>query len=466
MVDWPDTMAAAAAAMRGGELKAVDLLAAAAEHDRELRAYVEFDASRARRLAEAADAALAAGIDGGVLHGVPVSVKDIFGLAGWATRAGSPRALPAPWNQDGPLIALMRSRFAVFTGKTHCVEFAFGGIGTNGHWPDPRNPWDPERVCGGSSSGAAASLADGSCLLALGTDTAGSVRIPASMTGVVGLKTTAGRWPTGGIVPLSHTLDTAGILTLSAADAWLAFAAIDDPESRQLAPPEVAEDLKGVTIGVPGGELWTGCSPGIAETAQRALGEIEKAGARLVEIDFPEAGEALDLFRGGNLPATELRAFLGAELPDWLDSLEPNTRGRIEAAEAISAVDYLARLRRHAELSRRAAAKLADVDAVASPTVALTPPRFDEVAALADYRAANLEVLRNTAVANYLGLCAITLPAGLDAAGLPVGLQLMAAPMQEEPLLRLALAIERRGGTPLQRLGPPPQGTRGLRRQG
>jgi aspartyl-tRNA(Asn)/glutamyl-tRNA(Gln) amidotransferase subunit A len=466
MVDWPDTMAAAAAALRGGELKAVDLLAAAAEHDRELRAYVEFDASRARRLAEAADAALAAGIDGGVLHGVPVSVKDIFGLAGWATRAGSPRALPAPWNQDGPLIALMRSRFAVFTGKTHCVEFAFGGIGTNGHWPDPRNPWDPERVCGGSSSGAAASLADGSCLLALGTDTAGSVRIPASMTGVVGLKTTAGRWPTGGIVPLSHTLDTAGILTLSAADAWLAFAAIDDPESRQLAPPEVAEDLKGVTIGVPGGELWAGCSPGIAETAQRALGEIEKAGARLVEIDFPEAGEALDLFRGGNLPATELRAFLGAELPDWLDSLEPNTRGRIEAAEAISAVDYLARLRRHAELSRRAAAKLADVDAVASPTVALTPPRFDEVAALADYRAANLEVLRNTAVANYLGLCAITLPAGLDAAGLPVGLQLMAAPMQEELLLRLALVVERRGGTPLQRLGPPPQGTRGLRRQG
>jgi aspartyl-tRNA(Asn)/glutamyl-tRNA(Gln) amidotransferase subunit A len=466
MVDLPETLAAAAKALRGGKLRAVDLLEAASEHDRTLQAYVEFDEARARRLAKAADAALAAGIDGGAFHGVPISVKDIYGLTGWATRAGSPRELPAPWNQDGPLIALMRRQFAVFTGKTHCVEFAFGGIGTNGHWPDPRNPWDPDRVCGGSSSGAAASLADGSCLLAMGSDTAGSVRVPASMTGAVGLKTTAGRWPTGGIVPLSHTLDTAGILTLSAADAWLAFTAIDDPESTEIEPPEVEDDLKGVTIGVPRGEMWEDCSPGIAEAVGEALGELQNAGAKLREFDFPEAGEALDLFRSGNLPATELRAFLGAELPDWLESLEPNTRGRIEAAQRVSAVDYLARLRRHHDLSRRAAARLADVDAVVSPCVPITPPRFDEMATVADYRDANFKVLRNTAVANYLGLCAITLPVGLDAAGMPVGLQLMAAPLQEELLLLLALAVERRCGTPSQRLGSPPHGTHGLSSKG
>lgn len=462
MVYWPDTLAAAATALRSGKMKAADLLEAAAEHDRGLDAYVEFDTARARRFAEVADAALAAGIDGGVFHGVPVSVKDIYGLTGWATRAGSPRELPAPWDQDGPLIALLRRQFALFTGKTHCVEFAFGGIGTNGHWPDPRNPWDRDRVCGGSSSGAAASLADGSCLLAMGSDTAGSVRVPASMTGVVGLKTTAGRWPTGGIVPLSHTLDTAGILTLTAADAWLAFAAIDDPASPQLDPPEVEDDLGGFTIGLPRGVMWEDCGLGIAEAVQEALVELEKAGATLSEFDFPEAGEALDLFLTGNLPATELRGFLGAELPDWLDSLEPNTRGRIDAAQAVSAVDYLARLRRHEDLSRRTAAKLADYDAVVTPCVPITPPRFDEVASGADYRHANLKVLRNTAVVNYLGLCALTLPAGLDAAGMPVGLQLMAAPLQEELLLLLALAIERRAGTPLQRLGRPPQGTRGL----
>jgi aspartyl-tRNA(Asn)/glutamyl-tRNA(Gln) amidotransferase subunit A len=462
MTDWPDTLATAAAALRSGRLKALDLLAAAADHDRELHAYVEFDGARSRRFAEAADAALAAGIDGGALHGVPVSVKDIYGLAGWATRAGSPKELPAPWTRDGPLIALLRRQFAVFTGKTHCVEFAFGGLGTNGHWPDPRNPWDPARVCGGSSSGAAASLADGSCLLAMGSDTAGSVRVPASMTGAVGLKTTAGRWPTGGIVPLSHTLDTAGILARSAADAWLAFAAIEEPSSSRLEPPEVEDDLGGFTVGVPRGAMWEDCGPGIAESVQQALGELEKAGARLAEIDFPEAGEALDLFRTGNLPATELHGFLAAELPDWLECLEPNTRGRIEAAKAISAVDYLARLRRLDDLSRRAAAKLADVDAVASPCVAITPPRFDEVATAADYRDANLKALRNTAVVNYLGLCALTLPVGLDAAGRPVGLQLMAAPLQEELLLLLALAIERRGGTPRQRLGRPPNGNRGL----
>ena len=462
MVDWPDTLAAAAIALHSGKLKAVDLLEAAANHDRELQAYVEFDDARSRRFAECADAAFAAGIDCGVLHGAPVSVKDIYGLAGWATRAGSPKELPEPWNQDGPLIALMRRRFAVFTGKTHCVEFAFGALGTNAHWPDPRNPWDPDRVCGGSSSGAAASLADGSCLLAMGADTAGSVRIPASMTGVVGLKTTAGRWPTGGIVPLSHTLDTAGILTLTAADAWLAFTAIDDPASLQLEPPEVEDELGAFTIGVPLGEMWEGCSPGIVETVQQALGELEKAGAKLLEIDFPEAGEALDLFRTGNLPATELRGFLSAELPGWLESLEPNTCGRIDAAKTISAVDYLAGLRRYKDLSRRAAAKLADYDAVVSPCVAITPPRFDEVAFLEDYKRANLMALRNTAVVNYLGLCAITLPVGLDAAGMPVGLQLMAGPFQEDLLLLLGLAIERRSGPPRQRLGRPAHGNRGL----
>ncbi len=462
MADWPSTLAEAAAALRNGKAKAVDLLEAADGHDRALNAYVEFDATRARRTAESADAAFAAGIDGGVLHGIPVSVKDIYGLTGWTTRAGSPKPLPAPWDQDGPLIAQLRRQFAVFTGKTHCVEFAFGGIGTNGHWPDPRNPWDPERVCGGSSSGAAASLDDGSCLLAMGSDTAGSVRLPASMTGLVGLKTTAGRWPTGGIVPLSHTLDTAGILTRSAADAWLAFAAIDDPDVSRLEPPEVEADFGGFTIGIPRGEMWADCGPGIAETVQQALGELEKAGAVIVEIDFPEAGEALDLFRTGNLPATELHGFLAAELPDRLDSLEPNTRGRVEAASAVSAVDYLARLRRHGELCRRAAAKLAEVDALATPCVAITPPRFDEVATAESYKDANLKVLRNTAVVNYLGLCAITLPVGHDAAGMPVGLQLMAAPLQEELLLLLALAFERCGGTPLQRLGRPPCGNRGL----
>lgn len=462
MVHWPDTLAATAAALRGGKLKAVDLLEAAAGHDRGLQAYVDFDEARSRRYAEAADAAFAAGIDGGVLHGVPVSVKDIYGLTGWATRAGSPRELPTPWDRDGPLIAHMRRRFAVFSGKTHSVEFAFGGLGTNRHWPEPRNPWDPERVTGGSSSGAAASLADGSCLLAMGSDTAGSVRIPASMTGCVGLKTTAGRWPTEGIVPLSHTLDTAGVLALSAADAWLAFHALDDPASSQLEPPEVEGALGGFTIGVPKGTMWDDCSPGIAEAVQQALGELEAAGARLLEIDFPEADVALDLFRGGNIPAIELQAFLATALPDRLDDLNPTTRGRMEAVKAVPAVDYLASLGQLKELTRLGAEKLAEVDAVASPCVAITPPRFDEVAAVEDYLAANLKALRNTAVGNYLGLSAVTLPVGLDAADMPVGLQLMAGPLEEDLLLLLALAIERRIGTPRQRLGRPPHGNGGL----
>lgn len=448
------TLIQAAAALRAGEVNAADLAEAAiAALDESVQAYAAWRPEELRSQAIAADAAFATGADLGPLQGIPVSVKDIYGLTGWPTHAGSPKALPEAWTRDGPLVARARRQLAAFTGKTNTVEFAFSGLGTNPHWPSPRNPWDRERVCGGSSSGAGASLAEGSALLAFGTDTAGSVRIPASMTGNVGLKTTVGRWPVEGIVPLSHSLDTAGILGRSVADVALAFQALDRPETAFAAPPAAEADLSGIRVGVPDVVVWDDCDPGVAEGVRAALEELNGAGARVASFDFPEAEGANEVFGAGGLAGPELHAFLSHVLPDWLESLDPNIRGRMEAVETLPATQYLQRKHRLHELTAAADARLRTVDVVATPTVCLTPPRFDAVADTAGFRSHNSRALRNTWTANALGLCAITLPVAKDAAGMPVGLQLMARGMREERLLEVAGRVEAVLGTPVRRIG-------------
>ena len=202
---------------------------AIAHHNMSLGAYKYWQPQDARNAAARADASFSSGKDHGLLQGIPVSVKDLYNVDGLQTFAGSPNAIPDNLLAQGRIITGLNGQQAVFIGKTHTVEFAYGGLGVNSHWGTPRNPWDSteHRVPGGSSSGAGVSLQEGTALLALGSDTAGSVRIPASMTGNVGLKTSFGRWPLEGIFPLSPTLDTSGILTRTVADAIFGFAAMD-----------------------------------------------------------------------------------------------------------------------------------------------------------------------------------------------------------------------------------------------
>lgn len=458
------TVSELAADLRAGRITAASVAEAANErHERldpKLRAYKVWDSERARREAALADTALASGYDFGPFQGLPVSVKDLFGLRGFPTFAGSPKQLPESWEAEGPVIAALRAGMATMPGKTHTVEFAFGGLGTNPHWGAPHNPWDAERhrVPGGSSAGAGVSLWEGSCMLALGTDTAGSVRIPASMTGTVGLKTTAKRWSTMGISPLSRTLDTPGILTRCVADAALAFAVIDpltetNPEA--FAATLADQDLSGFRAGICDW-FFRDCSPGVAETVRRAIGELEARGLKVSTIELPELEEVIGIFRSGGITAAEFAAFINAELPDWKTTLDPNVRGRFERMEAVPAVDYLARLWRLRALSVTVQEKMAPLDFVLAPTVPITPPTVDEIASAEAYQAANMMALRNTCIANLLGLCGLTLPAGLDDARIPVGLQLMASPDQEELLLAAGFACEAVLGNALQRLGPPP----------
>ncbi|UCF66867.1 MAG: amidase [Acidobacteriota bacterium] len=453
-----------ARALRSGTVRASQLVELAADRHavlgERLRAYVSFDAAAARQQAREADAAFAVGTDAGPLQGIPCSVKDLYAVAGFPTYAGSPHRLPAAWEKEGPLVGRLRQQLAVITGKTHTVEFAFGGLGTNPHWPIARNPWDAtaERVAGGSSAGAGISLLEGSALVALGTDTAGSVRIPASFAGVVGLKTSAGRWPTGGIVPLSPTLDTAGLLARTVADAGFAFEALDGHH----AEPSTERTGRRWRLGVPEQLVWDDCGAGVAESVQAALSEIEARGVACRALIVPEILGAHELFLAGGPVAAELWEFLTRELPDWIPTLDPNVGGRLGSAAEIGAAEYEARVERLRELALAVSSRFEGptgverVDAWVMPTVPIGAPLLDDVATRAGYRQANLLALRNTALANYLGLCALSLPVGLDASGLPVGLQLLAPHGEERRLLALGIDVESWLGTGAQRLGIPP----------
>jgi aspartyl-tRNA(Asn)/glutamyl-tRNA(Gln) amidotransferase subunit A len=438
--------------------------AAIARHERfgeRLHAYSFWAPEQARLIAQAADAAFAAGVSVGPLQGLPISIKDLFAASGYPCFAGSSRRLPSdPWERDGPLVATLRRQLGVIMGKTHMVEFAFGGTGQNSHWGAPYNPWDAaaHRSVGGSSSGAGVSLREGSALLAFGSDTAGSVRIPASMTGTVGLKVTLGRWSTEGVVPLSTTFDTPGLLARSVSDVTYGFAALDaagiDPVG--FIARASTRDISGVRIGVGDPFLWRDCDAGITETVQEAVDALVQAGAIAREFTLPEAEAVYTVFLEGGLSAVELRSFLDQELPGWLGQLDPVIAPAVRNAETLSARDYLARIARLRALARTAAPRLDAVDVIASPTLCLTPPLMSEVADAEGHLRVNRRIVRNTVAVNYLGLCAITMPVGRDRAGMPVGLQLTAPAGAEERLLAIGLAAERVLGTAAERLGTPP----------
>lgn len=425
----------------------------------QLHAYKLRDDAGAERRAREADAAFAAGRDHGILQGIPVLVKDIYGVPGLPIFSGTARELPAQWQEAGPLVQLLIDHHATITGKTHTVELAFGGVGMNKHWGTPRNPWDPKhhRVPGGSSSGAGVSLGQGSAIVALGTDTAGSVRIPASLTGNVGYKPTIDRWSTRGITPLSPVLDTPGLLARSVDDAVLAAAEFDrrmfGDRPGAIAHSKPAEKVR---IGVPNHYFWDECEPSIAEGVRAALRDLEAAGHRVTPVDFPEALGIRDLFNAGGTTGVELLAFLKRELPEWIPILDPNVGGRMAAVSQVPAVEYLQRMHTAHELARSALARFDAVDVIVTPTIPIPPPRLDEIPDIDRYRHYNLLLLRNTHAVNYLRLCALTIPVGLDALGLPIGMQVIAAPLRDDFLFAAGLAFERALGTARERLAKAP----------
>jgi len=450
-------------ALREGGVRAVDLFDEAEERHRRygdaLNAYKLWLGPAARAQAQAADAAFKVGADLGPAQGLPISIKDVFGVRGTPTFCGTPRPLPSKYEAEGPIVAGLRRQLAVFPGKSHTVPFAFGVIGVNKHWGSPRNPWDASahRMTGGSSSGAGVSLWEGSCLWALGSDAGGSVRAPAALTGCVGLRTSIGRWPVGGAPALSPTFDTPGILARSVEDLIVGFAAIDPSvESLPMLLQATARSLDGLRIGVPDDHFYDECGPGVVDAVRRALGNLEAKGATRVSLAFPEAAEAAQWMANGGVGVPEGYAFVRNEFPEWIETLDPTVWSRLSTYGAIDVQEYLQRLREIEPARVRAHARLEGLDVIATPTTRLTAPTAREVESLEDYRQRNIAIGRNLMLMNLWDFPSITLPVGKDPNGLPVGLQLSSRRGTDDKLLGIARAVETVLGTPRQILGTPP----------
>lgn len=436
-----------AAKLRDRGLSASDLLDRCLAADRHGAFVAASDAParvRARQQAVAVDAALNAGIDLGPLMGLAYGAKDIFGVAGLPVFAGSGKPLPTSWQAPGPMVQAVEQQLGVMVGKAHTVCFAFGGVGLNSHWPTPKNPWDStrHRAPGGSSSGSGVSVAEGSSLYAFGTDTAGSVRIPASVNGVVGYKSTAGYLSTAGIVPLSTTLDSAGILARSVDDVAFVMGGLRSDFVMPTVP-----SLKALRVHAVTGRFLEDTDPGILVAYQRALEALGKGVGQLVSQPCAVAEDALALFEAGSVVAVELAARLDNQLPAWWEGLDPLVANRIAASREMPAHTYLDRRYQIQSLTARMTTAMAEqaTDIMVLPTVPITPPVLDDL--IADdggeaYRTANMAMLRNTCFANIAGMCGVSLPIGCDNHGMPVGIQLLAPGGRDQRLLAIAAACE------------------------
>ena len=406
------------------------------------RAFLRVDAERARAEAEARDRLRAAGVVPSPLAGLPVSIKDLFDVAGEPTTAASPTLADAPpAARDSAPVARLRAAGAVPIGRTNLTEFAYSGIGINPHFGTPRNPWDRARgrIPGGSSSGAAVSVADGMAAAALGSDTGGSVRIPAAFCGITGFKTTTGRIPLDGVFPLSWTLDSAGPLAPTVACCALLDAAMagGDPFAR-LAPMPVG----GMRLAVAATLAQEGMDAAVGAAFGRALERLSAAGAAVEDLALPPLAEIPEVNAQGGILGAEAYALHRARLAERGGMVDPRVRVRIERGAAISSADLLDVQAARADIRARFDALTADYDAVLMPTVVIVPPPIDDVEASDDlYAELNPLILRNTTLGNFLDCCALSIPVG-EEGGPPAGLMVMDRAGADDRLIRVGLGIE------------------------
>ncbi len=404
------------------------------------RAFTALHAKSARDSALAMDALRKAGRAPSRFAGIPITVKDLFDEAGHVTRAGSKALRGAPARRTAPAVQrLVRQGFVVL-GRTNMSEFAFSGLGVNPHYGTPLSPWDRAtgRLPGGSSSGAAVAAADGMGFGGLGTDTGGSCRIPAALCGIVGFKPTAARVPLEGAYPLSASLDSIGPLARSVRDCQVLDALIAGAEE---APALVPADLAGLRLAVLHTVVEDGIVGEVARPYARALARLEAAGARLFDLALPALERLPAINAKGGLTAAEAMALHAPTIAAAAADYDPRILGRIRRGAAISAVEYLEVQHARREVQADCAARMAPFDAVICPTVPVPPPALAEVEEEAEYGRINLLLLRNTAIANFLDICAISLPIHTPGEA-PAGLMLMAPAMQDARLLAIAAGAE------------------------
>ncbi len=435
------TLATLLTGMAEGKWHASDLLEACTSNTRakdnvQARIYTRRFEETARAEAAAADQLRAGGVQMGQLAGLPIALKALFDVAGEVTHSGS-RGWQQPAERDAIIVTRLRREGAVITGHTNMTEFAYSGLGLNPHYGTPDNPLAAGRIPGGSSSGAAVAVAQGMAAAAIGTDTGGSVRIPAAFCGLVGFKPSQYRVPREGAFPLSDSLDSIGPIARSVACCARLDAVLSGQPHQALAPVS----LRGRQFVVPGDYMLEGMDSVVSEAFTRSLQLLEKAGATIIEAPAPVLASLPELMEGGGFTAAESYFIHRNWLAEHGEQYDPRVRVRIEKGAAMSAADYLELCRRRQEKKHQADEWLQAYDGLLAPTVPVVPPRTEEVANDEDYARLNLLILRNPTVANLLDLCSITLPNHQPGA-LPSGLMLVGRNGADAELLRQAQAIE------------------------
>jgi len=429
--------------LRAREISAVDMIDTCLRRieasNTRLNAYILVMADEARRQAAEADRELAAGVDRGPLHGVPISVKDIFDVAGTVTTAASRVREGLVAEHDAPVIARLRHAGAIIVGKTNLHEFAFGTTNEDSAFGPARNPLDETRSPGGSSGGSAASVAAEMALGTLGTDTGGSIRIPAAACGLVGLKPAYGELPASGVVPLSRTLDHVGPIAASVTDAWHMFHALHD---RAPVKPLAPTPVRALRLAVPRRYFCELLDDDVRSAFEAAVEKLGRDGATIVDVDIPHASLIATVYL--HIVFGDAAAYHADTLDAMPERYTPNVRLRLEMARYVTAEDYVRALDGRRTLTREVNEALTGSDALMLPTLPIVAPPIGattvQVGAVRE--AVRTVMLRLTQLFNLTGHPAVSLPCGTSESGLPCGLQLAGVAGQTRTLLQVARGVE------------------------
>ena len=419
--------------------------------DPALNSYLSVTADRALEQARHAESEIRAGRSIGPLHGVPYAAKDLLDTKGIRTTVGSRILADNVPADDAAIVEKLSAAGAILLGKTGLHEWAYGITSSNPHFGPVRNPWDTERIPGGSSGGSAAALAAGLCSFSLGSDTGGSIRIPAALCGIAGLKPTFGRVSRRGAFPLGHTLDTLGPFALTVRDTALAYQAIAGPDRAdpttvdkpvELPRFDAEPSLKGVVIGVPRTLYYERLDPAVDSAVQSALRVLTGLGAQLREVAVPDIDLANSLHR--LILLAEATSVHHRRLEERREEFGDDVRALLDQGRLVSASDYLNAQRQRKRFCREFARVLEKVDALVMPAVPIPTARIGELEVEVNGRLENvrLATTRNIRALNLTGLPVLSVPCGFHSDGLPIGVQVVGAAFDERRVLEIGHAYE------------------------
>ena len=405
-----------------------------------VRVFTRVYSGQARGAAQASDLLRSANLARSAIDGLPISIKDLFDVAGETTMAGSLVREGAPAaSEHAVIVKRLLAAGAVIVGRTNMTEFAYSGVGINPHYGTPRNPWDRAtgRIPGGSSSGAAVSVTDNMAVAAIGTDTGGSVRIPAAFCGLTGFKPTGRRVPLTGALPLSTQLDSIGPIAASVA----CCAQLDAILAGEDAPLPTAARLRGMRLAVPATVVLDGLDSTVAAAFDAALARLSAAGALVEQIAVPEFADLAAINATGGLSGAEAWAWHKDLIERAGDAYDPRVLSRIRRGQTMSAADLLELLQARVRWIASVEQRIAGYDALLMPTVPLVAPALAELSEDDAYYRINALILRNPTLINFLDGCALSLPCHASGSA-PVGLTLAAAGGRDRAILSLGMAVE------------------------